>query len=242
MEVTSLCLIVSAALSVHPDKSQFFRYDDIRVTCAAPANTSGWTLRKNDSAAVAEPCEGDCTLGDVYPSDSGVYWCESAQDECSNAVNITVAVGPVILESPALPVTEGDLVTLRCSYKERYEKNRTSDFSAAFYKDGVFIGTQPAGKMVLPAASQRDEGFYTCEHPARGRSPQSWLAVRARPIIIIPPVMSVPRLVCSILLFVLYTAILGLGIYTYRQWARGRKTSESPAGDDVKWRASDQVE
>uniref|UniRef100_A0A3Q4BA94 Immunoglobulin domain-containing protein n=1 Tax=Mola mola TaxID=94237 RepID=A0A3Q4BA94_MOLML len=200
----------SATLSLQPDKSQFFRYDHISVTCEAPANTTGWTLRKNASSNV-EMCDGSCILYDLYPEDTGVYWCESEQGECSNTINITVTSGVVILESPARPVAAGDTVILRCSYRERHSKSPTSDFPATFYKDNVFIGTEPAGTKILSAMSKADEGSYMCEHPKKGKSSQSWLAVRG-------DVM----LLCIILLLIPYIYVSIIFIYLHRRCARGK--------------------
>ncbi|XP_070849657.1 low affinity immunoglobulin gamma Fc region receptor III-A-like [Chaetodon trifascialis] len=248
MEITPLCFVLSA-LSITPNRSQFFQYDDISLRCAAPTNSSSWTVRRNTSSGTFEPCEfgwglpgeSSCTIEDAYPSDSGVYWCQSEEGDCSNAVNITVTNG-VILESPALPVTEGDTVTLRCSSKEKYQHEVTSNFSAAFYRNGAFIGTGPTGTMVLPAASMTDEGFYKCEHITqrgeREESPQSWLAVRVRvqPTSVPtppPPLLSLPKMVCSILLFILYSAILAVGIYMYGRWAQARARAKRTASDQL---------
>ncbi|XP_030286886.1 Fc receptor-like protein 5 [Sparus aurata] len=242
MEVASLCLIISANLSIHPDRSQFFRYERISLSCAGPVNSTDWTLKRNTLYKTSQPCKGGfgnlpdsvCTLRNAHPFDTGVYWCESEQGECSKPINITVTESGVILESPSHPVTEGDNVTLCCSYRERSAETPTSDFSATFYKDGVFVGTEPAGKMILSSVSRHHEGFYKCEHPEKGQSEQSWLSVTGQPSNVSPhpPLMFLRKLVCTILLFILYNAILILAIYTYRKCARARA--------DVKKRASDQ--
>ncbi|XP_034413612.1 BRD4-interacting chromatin-remodeling complex-associated protein [Cyclopterus lumpus] len=205
-------------------------------------------------------------------------------------VNITVTAGVVVLGSPALPVMEGDQVTLQCFYKERVQTSPTSHFSAVFYRNDEVIGTGPEGKMLLPAVSRSEEGFFRCEHPTRGRSPQSWLSVRPRPDLPPPPplmarpdlppppplmarpdlppppplmahpdlppppplmarpdlppppplmahpdlpppppLMALPRLLCTILLFALYTFILVVCMYQYRKMARARAEAKKRA-------------
>ncbi|MED6240363.1 hypothetical protein ATANTOWER_019924, partial [Ataeniobius toweri] len=224
----------AATLSITPDRSQFFQYDSISLTCVA--NSSGWTVKRTVSSSAAQECQhgwaipgnSSCTIEDAYPEDSGEYWCESQQGECSDKVNITVTANSVILESPLHPVEEGKNVTLRCLYKEKNDDKSTSDFCADFYKDDVFIGSENQGKITLTAK----EGFYKCCHPSRGASPQSWLAVRAKdqPTDVPPtppPVIFWPRIICGTVLFILYNFILILCIHTYRKWARARVNADA---------------
>ncbi|XP_022625355.1 low affinity immunoglobulin gamma Fc region receptor III-like isoform X2 [Seriola dumerili] len=244
MDISTLCLFLSATLSIHPDRSQFFRYETFTLSCAVPGNSSSWTLKRNTSSGSFVSCEvgwgrlrgSSCSILGVYSSDTGVYWCESKEGERSNVLDISVNSGTVLLESPALPVTEGDKVTLRCSVKGRYEEKSKSDFNATFYRNGVFIGIHSEGTMILPAVSKSDEGFYKCRHPTKGESPQSLLAVRGdvrdQPAVepTTPPLMSLPRLLCTVLLFVLYTAIMIMCIYLYRRLARERMNT--PKSED----------
>ncbi|MEQ2189214.1 hypothetical protein GOODEAATRI_022915, partial [Goodea atripinnis] len=216
-------------LTITPKQSQFFQYDRITLTCVS--NSSGWTVKRLINNQPPQECkygwaipsESSCIIEEAYPSDTGVYWCESQQGECSNRVNLTVAASTVILESPVDPVLEGEHVTLGCSYKEEDDPSSTSDFSAHFYKDEVFIGTQKPGKMIIKA----EEGFYKCQHPSKVNSSKSWLAVRARVKqveVSPPPPPNIPwtRVICGILLFILYNFILILCIWTYRRWSRAR--------------------
>ncbi|XP_026180312.1 Fc receptor-like protein 5 isoform X3 [Mastacembelus armatus] len=188
MGIASVCLLLTSTLSISPSRLQFFRYDEISLSCRASANCSSWVVKRNTSAKMAQPCQygwavpsgSSCKIETAYPSDTGVYWCESEHGQRSNSINITVTGKVVILESPVVPVMEGDKVTLRCSYKEEEQYSPTSYFSADFYKDDVFIGTEAAGQKILPAVSKSDEGFYKCAHPSKGESLQSWLTGSAQ--------------------------------------------------------------
>lgn len=156
---------------------------------------------------------------------------------------------------PALPVTAGDSVILRCSYKERFLPTPSSDFPAVFYKNDVFIGKEPTGNMTLGDVSESDTGLYRCEHPKQGKSPASWLTVRgnvmnlmqtttevlhvscltlvvsitAGPPTVSPPpeiVISLPRLVCTVLLVVLYCVTFILCVYVHCRRTKGKRGSQ----------------
>lgn len=86
---------------------------------------------------------------------------------------IFVLDSPVILESPVLPVMEGEAVTLRCR-----NKMTSSAHIADFFKDHVLIGTRSIGEMTIQSVSKADEGLYKCSVSDFGESPESWLAVR----------------------------------------------------------------
>ncbi|XP_071235015.1 low affinity immunoglobulin gamma Fc region receptor III-A-like [Salvelinus alpinus] len=133
-----------------------------------------------------------CPIRSTYTWYSGVFWCESGSGEYSNAVNITVDAGDMILESPVHPVTEGDSVTLRCKYW-----TTSSNIKADFYKDGVLIKNETTGEMTIPAVSKSDEGFYKCKYPDKGESPESWVTVRISPGSVVS--ISLPRLLCGLL-------------------------------------------
>uniref|UniRef100_A0A4W5KRX9 Ig-like domain-containing protein n=1 Tax=Hucho hucho TaxID=62062 RepID=A0A4W5KRX9_9TELE len=171
-------LSLPASLSVSPDRSQFFQYESVSLSCEVQGNSAGWRLKRSTVSGERSDCgrkwgkqQGSSCIVSLIPSHSGAYWCESGSGEHSNAVNITVHAGAVILERPALPVTEGDSVTLRCRYQ-----GTPSDLTAVFYKDGSLIRAETTGEMTIPAVSKSDEGLYKCTN-SDGESPESWMTV-----------------------------------------------------------------
>ncbi|KAI3376297.1 hypothetical protein L3Q82_016403, partial [Scortum barcoo] len=168
-----------ASLTVLPNSSQLFEYENITLSCGV----NGWrTVRATSSDNKVSPCgskwgnptTSGCTLNACKQPDSGVYWCESPSKQRSNSVSITVHGGSVILQSPVLPVMEGDDVTLHCK-----TKTPPSNLPAAFYKDGSLIRPESAGHMTIRHVSKSDEGLYKCHISSHGESPPSWLFVRS---------------------------------------------------------------
>uniref|UniRef100_A0A3P9AR44 Ig-like domain-containing protein n=1 Tax=Maylandia zebra TaxID=106582 RepID=A0A3P9AR44_9CICH len=150
--------------------SQVFKDDFVSLSCEEDDSSAGWTLRRNTKSAGSS-----CTFNHIVTLDSGVYWCESREGAISNMVNLTVA-GKLsvwmILQSPVLPVMEGDDVTLLCK-----AKTTPSNLPAAFYKDGSLIRKQPTGHMTIQHVSRSDEGLYKCDISGHGESPSSWITV-----------------------------------------------------------------
>ncbi|XP_035849777.1 uncharacterized protein LOC116064565 [Sander lucioperca] len=176
------CTTNQASLTVSPSKSQMFRGQDVSLSCEEDDSSAGWTLRRNTTRENRTQCGDDwgktagssCKISLIIPEDSGVYWCESREGATSNSINITVTDGPVILQSPVLPVMEGEDLTLHC------KTETSSNLPAGFYKDGSFIRTEPAGHMTIHHVSRSDEGLYKCNISSDGESPSSWVSVTGK--------------------------------------------------------------
>uniref|UniRef100_A0A669CPS8 Ig-like domain-containing protein n=1 Tax=Oreochromis niloticus TaxID=8128 RepID=A0A669CPS8_ORENI len=176
------CTTNQARLTVSPSSSQFFEGDFVSLSCEEDDSSAGWTLRRNTSKQQRTQCgdvwgegAGSSCNNNVFLLDSGFYWCESREGPISNMVNLTVTGGSVILQSPVLPVMEGDDVTLLCKTKN------SSNLPAAFYKDGSLIRKQPTGHMTIQHVSRSDEGLYKCDISGHGESPSSWITVTGKP-------------------------------------------------------------
>ncbi|XP_026009934.1 Fc receptor-like protein 5 [Astatotilapia calliptera] len=189
------CTTKQARLTVSPSSSQFFKDDFVSLSCEEDDSSAGWTLRRNTSKQQRTQC-GDgwgkpagfsCNISYIDPLESGVYWCESREGPISNMVNLTVTDKSVILQSPVLPVMEGDDVTLLCK-----TKTTPSNLPAAFYKDGSLIRKQPTGHMTIQHVSRSDEGLYKCDISGHGESPSSWITVTEKPTTTPSPTTSAP--------------------------------------------------
>ncbi|CAI5660059.1 unnamed protein product [Oreochromis niloticus] len=221
------CTTNQARLTVSPSSSQFFKGDFVSLSCEEDDSSAGWTLRRNTSKRQRTQCgdgwgtsaKSSCNISNVFPHDSGVYWCESREGPISNMVNLTVTGGSVILQSPVLPVMEGDDVTLLCK-----TKTTPSNLPAAFYKDGSLIRKQPTGHMTIQHVSRSDEGLYKCDISGHGESPSSWITVTDKPTTTpLIPVLSCVGSVCVVGLLVLLVLLV-------RRRAQRKPEESDPAG------------
>uniref|UniRef100_A0AAZ1XGJ3 Ig-like domain-containing protein n=1 Tax=Oreochromis aureus TaxID=47969 RepID=A0AAZ1XGJ3_OREAU len=188
------CTTNQARLTVSPSSSQFFKGDFVSLSCEEDDSSAGWTLRRNTSKQQRSQCgstwgkpAGSSCNTSLMLHDSGVYWCESREGPISNMANLTVTGGSVILQSPVLPVMEGDDVTLLCK-----TKTTPSNLPAAFYKDGSLIRKQPTGHMTIQHVSRSDEGLYKCNISGHGESPSSWITVTDKHTTTPPPTSTPP--------------------------------------------------
>uniref|UniRef100_A0AAX7SY39 Ig-like domain-containing protein n=1 Tax=Astatotilapia calliptera TaxID=8154 RepID=A0AAX7SY39_ASTCA len=245
------CTTNQARLTVSPSRSQFFKGAFVSLSCEEDDSSAGWTLRRNTSTRQrtqcgdgwGKPAGSSCKISNTYQVDSGVYWCESREGPISNMVNLTVTGGSVILQSPVLPVMEGDDVTLLCK-----TKTTPSNLPAAFYKDGSLIRKQPTGHMTIQHVSRSDEGLYKCDISGHGESPSSWITVTGKHTttppptstcppgstsIIFPPSLSPP--VLSVLSFVgsvCVVVLLVLLVLLVRRCVHRKPEADQQAGED----------
>ncbi|XP_034531986.1 uncharacterized protein LOC117807047 isoform X6 [Notolabrus celidotus] len=150
--VQTLVVSDSVFIRVEPNRLQFFEYEHVTFQCEGSNDSTGLKIvhqtKRNltscNTKTTTETTVLSCTVQSVYHEDSGEYWCESGGVKRSNSINITVTAGSVILESPVLPVTEGEAVTLRCR-----NKTTSTNPSAEFYKDGILIRNSSTGEMTI---------------------------------------------------------------------------------------------
>uniref|UniRef100_A0A3Q1IGK6 Ig-like domain-containing protein n=1 Tax=Anabas testudineus TaxID=64144 RepID=A0A3Q1IGK6_ANATE len=175
MEVIAL---YAASLNIDPNRAQFFQYESLTFYCEGVSycevvrESNGKTPSCNFSHK-RTATGSSCTITNVFPADSGKYWFEGEGGNKSNSVIITVTAGSVILEIPALPVMEGEAVTLRCRNKTTSSQN-----SADFYNYGVLINSSSTGNMIIHNVSKSNEGLYKCSISGAGESAESWLMVK----------------------------------------------------------------
>ncbi|XP_071315361.1 putative high affinity immunoglobulin gamma Fc receptor IB [Trachinotus anak] len=217
-----------ARLTVSPSSSQLFEGDSVSLSCEEDDSSAGWTLRRNTTRDTRAECRtwgeaagSSCIISHIVSLDSGVYWCESREGATSSSISISVSGGPVILQSPVLPVMEGHDVTLHCK-----TKTTPSNLPAAFYKDGSLIRTEPAGHMTIHHVSRSDEGLYRCNIRGHGESPPSWISVTETPTTSAPPPASAPlqlvfRLLLHLVVFCPYFISTVIMVSLYRHRATG---------------------
>ncbi|XP_026225085.1 Fc receptor-like B [Anabas testudineus] len=193
MEVTALCIrllmivmllsghdqkVNAASLRIDPNRAQFFQYESVTFYCEGVSycevvHESKVRISSCNKTNKRTTTGSSCTITNVFPSDSGKYWFETKGGERSNSVIIIVTDGPVILEIPALPVMEGEAVTLTCR-----NKTTSSQTSADFYQYGVLISNSSTGNMTIHDVSKSNEGLYKCSISGAGESAESWLTVK----------------------------------------------------------------
>ncbi|XP_023201954.1 high affinity immunoglobulin gamma Fc receptor I-like isoform X2 [Xiphophorus maculatus] len=178
--------VLPVHLTVSPSRSQFFEGEPVTLICEDENRPDGWTVRRNTTLESRKRC-GDgwgklngstCNISSLYKHETGLYWCESmsGSSSSSSSIQLSVSGGSVILQSPVLPVMEGDDVTLSCR-----AENSTHNLPAAFYKDGSFIGDETTGNKILNSVKKSDEGLYKCNISRHGESPSSRISVKENP-------------------------------------------------------------
>ncbi|XP_037832423.1 uncharacterized protein LOC112450140 isoform X2 [Kryptolebias marmoratus] len=170
-----------------PDKLQFVEFESVSVQCEVVDGMNTWRvtkkLHKVSPETSSETCNTSgpsCTVDPILERHSGEYWCENDEGEATNAVNISVTAGFVILDIPARPVMEGSDLTLWCLSKktdlDHIKKTDLEDISD-FYKDGALLSTTYKSNFTIQSVSKSDEGRYKCSISGKGDSPESRLAV-----------------------------------------------------------------
>ncbi|XP_068579537.1 uncharacterized protein [Cebidichthys violaceus] len=236
-------LTVSAVfLSVRPYRPLFLRGDAVSLSCVDDRQTvDGWTVKRT-AGGQTQTCDGgqqdfggfdgsSCIIRRLFPSDSGVYWCETRAGQRSVQVNVNVSGHSVFLELPTLPVIAGSDVTLRCKTRD------SSTQTVYFFSNGSFIGLGLTGELTISDVQRPHEGLYWCSTGLLSTSSKTWMSVVDPPP---PPPLSVARLLCPLVVVCLYcmSTVLMVSIYCRRG---NRPAAEMDHGVDGGQRAAEEL-
>uniref|UniRef100_A0AAQ4S723 Ig-like domain-containing protein n=1 Tax=Gasterosteus aculeatus aculeatus TaxID=481459 RepID=A0AAQ4S723_GASAC len=237
MEVTSLmrtamllllaqdhvsCSQKAAFPRVDPNRRQLFEYEPLAVSCEGLEGLTGWRVMRRIRGLVGtcsphwSTSTGACRITNAIQGDTGEYWCEMGAAR-TGSVNITVTGGPVILESPVLPVAAGEATTLSCR-----GQRGTSSLTADFYKDGRLMENSSSLNITILGVSKSNEGLYACSLSGE-TSPASWLLVRAEEPHPFPP----PLHLLAIGVGVSFVALLLL-VGILQRWKRRAAPGDPP--------------
>ncbi|KAF0028816.1 hypothetical protein F2P81_017921 [Scophthalmus maximus] len=187
VSVLLLCAPTAAAVSlnVSPNLQQFFSDDSVSLSCVVGAQAGGQAVKRTAGGQT-----------DLCGSGFGTF-------DGSSCTVSDFARCPFILEIPALPVTAGSEVTLRCRNKDG------STHAVYFFRNGVHIRDTTMQRVKVEEFSvsevqQSDEGLYWCSTDLLGPSHRSWLSVRAPPAPPPPPSVSLVRLICLLVVVCLF--------------------------------------
>ncbi|KAK1890369.1 Protein turtle like B [Dissostichus eleginoides] len=202
MKDTSLLLLLSslfccstnaaARLTVTPSSSQVFRNERVSLRCEDASD--GWTVRRNTSMRkeLSVRTGEDLLVPPVTSAPWTLWTVEFTGVSPQRDPPVTPSPSPslllitfilhlalcsdrsVFLQSPLLPVMEGDNVTLTCTTK------MADPPPADFYKDGISIRNVSDGHMTLLHVSRSDEGLYKCRVQGN-ESAESRLSVSEKP-------------------------------------------------------------
>ncbi|CAI5660965.1 unnamed protein product [Oreochromis niloticus] len=177
--VKLLLFFVSDAVSLRvvPNRLQFFEYESVTFHCEGVdycevVHNNKGKVESCSKTNETTPTGSSCSIKIVYTDNSGEYWYETEGGTRSNIINLSVTAGPVILESPAVPVWMEETVTLSCR-----SRVPPCNFKADFYKNGFLTNRSSTGSMTIQRVSKSDEGLYKCSISGAGESPESWLNV-----------------------------------------------------------------
>ncbi|XP_026225447.1 low affinity immunoglobulin gamma Fc region receptor III-like [Anabas testudineus] len=168
----------AASLHIDPNRAQFFEYESLTFYCEGVSDCevvheSKGKISSCKTSNTETSTGSSCTIKDVFPPDSGKYWFDAGGGNKSNSVKIVVTDGSVILEIPALPVMEGEAVTLTCR-----NKMTSSRSPAHFFHYGDLISRSSRNNMIINSVSKSDEGLYKCSISGAGESAESRLIVK----------------------------------------------------------------
>uniref|UniRef100_A0A8C5MX45 Ig-like domain-containing protein n=1 Tax=Leptobrachium leishanense TaxID=445787 RepID=A0A8C5MX45_9ANUR len=145
-------------VSISPDWGKVFTGESITLTCntdATDQTDQRYYWYKDD--LFIRGVGKTITITSAETRDTGEYRCQTHRGGLSDPIKLDVSTEAVILQTPPA-VYEGDVLRVRCSYRER-DSNRYR----AIYKENNYIQSSDTPEFQLRIVGRSDAGLYKCK-------------------------------------------------------------------------------
>nr|XP_029138313.1 low affinity immunoglobulin gamma Fc region receptor II-a-like isoform X2 [Labrus bergylta] len=185
----------SLILRLEPNRLQFFKYESLIFHCEGSHDLTGLKIVHRSKGELVK-CQttvtskrSTCTIPNLFPEDSGQYWCESGDGKRSDIIHITVTDSLILrLEPNRLQFFEYESLIFHCEGSHDPTGLKIVHRSKGELLRCQTTVTSKRSSCTIPTIFPEDSGQYWCESGDGKRSDIIHINVTDGPVILESPI------------------------------------------------------